>query len=184
MSIKITVAICNEYKLELKLILSQEGFENFTAFYAPAKQNAPTTCDYSEKFMNNLMQQCQTSHIIGGSCLSITNKKYKKNHGADLHKVSHCHYFLASKAIVENLQSQGAYLVSPGWLNSWKKKINFWGFDQQTAQEFFSETTSKIVLLDSGVYENSGENLKTFAEFLNLPFEILYVGQLFSLKKS
>jgi|GEM_PF-850429 len=173
---KISVVICTDYKLELDSILSQEGFEDFTTFYKSSNQKGPGNCVYDEEFINNVKEKNKSTHIIGGSCLSITHKEYSKYDGIHVHKVSHCLYYLASKSIVDGLQNQGAYLVSPGWLNSWQKKINDWGFDQQTAQEFFRETTSKIVLLDSGVYDNSDEQLKAFAEFLDQPFDSLYVG--------
>lgn len=176
MNDKISVVICNHYKLELKSVLSQKGFEDFLVIHAPTGHVDPTRCSHTKKFVDNLLYKNQTTNLIGGSCMSISNKTFRESGGVNLQKVNQCHYFLASEAIVDGLQNQGAYLVSPGWLISWKKKIDFWGFDQKTAQEFFHEATSKIVLLDTGVYEKSREDLKDFAQYLDLPYETLYVG--------
>lgn len=176
MSDKILVVFCNHYRLELKSVLSEKGFEGYLAIHAPPDRRDPARCHQAKDFITNLLHKYQTTHLIGGSCLSIPPKVLREHGGVNLQKASQCHYLLASEAIVDSLQSQGAYLVSPGWLISWQKIIENWGFDRKTAQEFFSETTSKIVLLDTGIYENSGENLKDFAEFLDLPYETLYVG--------
>ena len=78
MSDKISIVICNDYKIELKLVRPQDGFEDFTVIHFPASQNDPIRCDHSEKFINNLLQKYQTTHLIGGSCLSLTNKTFRE----------------------------------------------------------------------------------------------------------
>ncbi|HEY8803883.1 MAG TPA: ATP-binding protein, partial [Clostridium sp.] len=69
-----------------------------------------------------------------------------------------------------------AYLVTPGWLRNWEKNIEILGFDNEQAKIVFREFAVKIRLLDTGVFEDSLKNLQKFAEYVNLPYDCIFVG--------
>jgi len=78
-----------------------------------------------------------------------------------------------------DISGEGAYLLTPGWLIHWRKRIDTWGFDRKTARQFFKESCSRLVLLDTGVISGSRAQLKEFADFIDLPFETSFVGSSF-----
>ncbi|MBI4296226.1 MAG: PAS domain S-box protein [Chloroflexi bacterium] len=96
--------------------------------------------------------------------------------GCHTHKMEQCHLLFASEGIVRAYIEQGAFLLTPGWLARWRDYLADEGFLQETARDFFKETASKLVLLDTGVDTNSHDNLRLFADFVGLPFEVLPVG--------
>jgi two-component system, sensor histidine kinase len=51
----------------------------------------------------------------------------------------------------------------PGWLEHWRDILTQWGFDQDTARDFFEELAKAILLLDTGVGPKAGANLAEFA---------------------
>ena len=78
--------------------------------------------------------------------------------------------------MVNALQGNGTYLLSPGWLRHWRKHVERWGFDRTTAIEFFGESLRKLLLLDTGTDRNSEQHLAEFGDFLQLPTDTLPVG--------
>lgn len=79
--------------------------------------------------------------------------------------------------LINYLSLMGYYLTTPGWLKRWKHIImDIYGFNQETAREFFSEYCKKVVLIDSGVYSNIMTDLIEFSEYIGMKYEIIDVG--------
>ena len=62
---------------------------------------------------------------------------------------------IADSDVVDGCLLAGDYLVSPGWLADWPACLDRLGLNRETAREMFRETTSRVVLLDTGVGETS-----------------------------
>ena len=61
---------------------------------------------------------------------------------------------IAPKSYINQLIAKGAYIVTPGWLKSWKKFAQEkWKFEKETAHSFFKDSLKEILILDTGVYE-------------------------------
>jgi len=88
----------------------------------------------------------------------------------------HCYDLLSARSITQPYLITGAHLFVPSMIEDWQGYIERSGFDQQTASEFFKETTSSLVLLDTGCYPMVKEKLLEFSKFLDIPYEILPVG--------
>lgn len=87
-----------------------------------------------------------------------------------------CFYLVAPGDLVDSFIADGAYLMTPGWLADWRRRLGAWGFDQDTTRQFFQETTTKLVLLDIGVYGDCRAELDAMAAYLDLPFQVLPIG--------
>lgn len=88
-----------------------------------------------------------------------------------------CLSLLAGGDLINYLSSMGYYLTTPGWLKRWKHIImDIYGFNQETAREFFSEYCKKVVLIDSGAYSNILLDLIEFSEYIGMEYEIIDVG--------
>lgn len=114
--------------------------------------------------------------IIGGGCLCEDNSTYENEANPFLLVPQLCFYLVAPMALVDNLIAEGAYLMTPGWLLNWRQQISDWGFDQETARQFFQETTRKLTLLDTGIDKNCLAELSAMGDYLGLPIQSIPVG--------
>lgn len=78
--------------------------------------------------------------------------------------------------MIEMYRKDGAYIVLPCYVRRWQKYLSCQGFDQKTAREFFSGAVKKIVLIDTGVTSGVDGNVREFAGYLGLPYEIVPAG--------
>ncbi|MEJ5200254.1 MAG: DUF1638 domain-containing protein [Anaerolineae bacterium] len=83
---------------------------------------------------------------------------------------------VADPRLIAEQDAAAAYLLTPGWLRNWPRHMRAWGFDRPTARTFFGETVRQLVLLDTGVDDQSAAQLDALAEFLALPRTIVPVG--------
>lgn len=114
--------------------------------------------------------------IIGGGCLGGCDAISKGGGSAFLLAPKLCFYLVAPSAMVDHLIAEGAYLMTPGWLLNWRQQIAAWGFDQETAREFFHETTKKLTLLNTSVGGNCHAELSALGRYLDLPTESIPIG--------
>ena len=91
-------------------------------------------------------------------------------------QLGHCLELFIDRERLEALAGSGAYVVTPGWLRQWPQQMRRWGFDQETARQFFHEFSRELVLLDTGVHPQAAAELERLAAFLDLPQRISFVG--------
>jgi hypothetical protein len=87
-----------------------------------------------------------------------------------------CFNVLAERDAIASFLRDGAYLLSPGWLEKWKTYLADWGMKREIAVEFFAESARKLVLLDTLVDPASANNLAEFSDFVRRPSESIPVG--------
>jgi len=83
--------------------------------------------------------------------------------------MSSCFSLIAPEWLIDNLARDGAYLVSPGWLEDWKAKIDAWGFPPDELKAFALESFTRICLLDTLVLPESERRLEEMAAYVGLP---------------
>ncbi|HJO94568.1 MAG TPA: diguanylate cyclase [Victivallales bacterium] len=95
---------------------------------------------------------------------------------AKLYKLN-CHEMLLDNKLINMYVEQGYFILSEGWLNSWKNTVhNVWKFDKTTAEYFFNESCSKLLFLNSGLHLDSSKHIEEFSTFINRQFEVLFIG--------
>ena len=114
--------------------------------------------------------------VLGGHCLAALGDGGEHGSSARLCRLDRCLDLLAAGRQLDALIRGGAHLVTPGWLAGWRSHVRRWGFDQATAREFFAESATKVVLLDTGVTSGSEARLQEFAAFVGLPADRIEVG--------
>ncbi|WP_160687056.1 ATP-binding protein [Clostridium sp. C2-6-12] len=88
-----------------------------------------------------------------------------------------CISLLSGSELLKYLASKGYYLTTPGWLRRWKHIIiDTYGFNKKNAREFFSEFCKKVVLIDSGAYNNILSDLMEFSDYIGMEYEIIDAG--------
>ena len=83
---------------------------------------------------------------------------------------------IAGAALTQRLHAEGHHLLSPGWLGTWRERIDAWGFDRAGAREFFAESRTRFLLLDTEVDDDVGAHLEAFAAFVDRPAATTRVG--------
>ncbi len=114
--------------------------------------------------------------IIGGGCLQGNDLQALKLSGNFVLAPRQCFYLIAPAPMVDALIAEGAYVMTPGWLLQWEQHLLAFGFDRETARQFFQESTTELVLLDTGVDKEISSKLSAMAEYLALPCRTIPVG--------
>ncbi len=86
-----------------------------------------------------------------------------------------CAELALNRPLVQAYTAAGAYVTTPGGLAEWERRVTQ-GADRPGLQRLLGEDTQRILLLDTGVYDDSADRLAAFAQVAGLPGEILPVG--------
>lgn len=90
-------------------------------------------------------------------------------------RLDHClELFIGPEQLMAATHS-GAYVITPGWLRQWPAQMRRWGFDQETARQFFHEFSRELLLLDTGIDPQAPAELEGLATFLDLPYRVSFV---------
>src|SRR6056297_26516 len=173
----ITVAICTNFYPEVASLCQQGELPGIDLVSGTA------SCERPIKSWNELAQQLPELNpsqplLVIGSCLPNSLPDPPPDfHTLCLHNLDQCFNLIAGKTLTARLIHQKAYLISSGWLEGWADHLRSWGFQQQeTAQLFFQDCASNIVLLDTGIFADSDRQLAAFANYVGLPASQIWVG--------
>jgi diguanylate cyclase (GGDEF)-like protein len=174
MNTTICAFVCHHYQKELETIIEQENIQGVEI------QEYFPVC-IRPKMQSNIAKRISEKDngcLIADACVLAQDNHKGKSPKPSIGKsqLGNCLQVLSSKELLDFYAANGGYLVSPGWLSVWKSNLKEWGFDQVTAKQFFSEFSKEIILLNTGVDSNSSTNLTQFAEYLDLPYQIIPVG--------
>gem|GEM_PF-805090 len=86
-----------------------------------------------------------------------------------------CPELALNPAIVQAYTAAGAYVITPGGLAGWERRLAA-AIDRASLRRLLGETAQRILLLDTGVYDDSADRLTAFTQAAGLPGEILPVG--------
>ncbi len=174
-STKLTLAVCENFLPEAKAVLAQNGLPAVNLIsWKPCCEHPPKNWD---NIVNLLGVQDTDPLLIIGACFprELQQPPEHLSH-MHIHHLEQCFHLLHNKTQVETLINEGSYLISPAWLANWQKHLEQWGFDHEHAQLFFSDTAKKIVLLDTGIFENTLSNVEKFANYIGLPYTKIDIG--------
>jgi len=174
---KFCLLVCQNYLREVNTIMTGGGFEDVRLLSFPAWCGLqPMDWDDLTNSLSSIENQCDQVHVIGAGCLLGLGEPPLKFKNLHVHHLEQCFHMLVCKELVTGYTGRDAYLLSPGWLSRWRQYMETWKFDRATARQFFGESISSLVLLDTGVDPKSRKNLDDLASFLSLPADSLPVG--------
>jgi hypothetical protein len=178
MADKLCLRVCHNLAQEVAAILKDEGLDEIEMTTLPARCHGPSLPAKPETGEESAAcgkpDDCRIC-VIGCNYLKgLSLPPGKAQPG--VWAMNQCFEMLIGRHYTEHLIREGAYLLTPGWLSHWRGYINRWGFDPQTAREFFAESATRLVLLDTGVDPRSAGHLRDFAEFVARPAQTIPVG--------
>jgi PAS domain S-box-containing protein len=175
---KLCLAVCQNLAGEAAAILEAGEFADVEWVTLPGDCGFPQmNWDSLAQFAESQAANYAEIHLIGGggaACLKATSPPLPPN--CHLHKPESCFHLVAGEPLVKVMLQQGAYIVLPGWLARWQSYTEAWRLEPGMLCEMFDDAIKKVVLLDTGIENQSVEQLQAFAEFVKLPGEAVPVG--------
>jgi PAS domain S-box-containing protein len=167
---------CNIFLREIQAAILQGGTEfRVTTFPAACWQS-----NGNQQMINRTVDAVAHGEaadcVLGCPNRFQTEETIHSHQGQQDARLGTCFEMLVNAEIVRHYMQQGAYLLTPGWLENWKGNVAQWGFEAQALKEFFNESVTRLVLLDTGVLADVETLLAEFSTAAGLPYEILPVG--------
>ncbi len=117
--------------------------------------------------------------LLTGDCLPIgisLPDEYRYVHAI---RTARACEVVAPRAVLDQLQFEGARIVLPGWVANWRSYLKVQ--DEKLFRLGFQQTATKIAMLETDSSVAASSDLKEFGRFVRLPYEIVPVGlELFS----
>ena len=175
---EIGILLCEHYRRELAAVLAAGNFPEAAVGTFPARcGRSPLAWEEIQASLASL-GEVERGEVFGAGCCLANLVEAPGGAGVcRLHHLGLCFEAIADRTVIDRCLREGAYLVTPGWLADWPASLERLGLDRETAREMFRETTSGVVLLDTGIAElQSARDLEAFAGFIDRPCRILPVG--------
>ncbi len=176
MGAKVVFLFCANYQAEAEQALREEQLADTVSLTFPAHCGRPGLNRADLECLLTPFPECERVEIYGGHCLHSLNWPSSEPYQLHIHRLEQCCHLVAEPALVCRCLQQGSYLTTPGWLAQWPKQLKQLGLDQQTARDLFAETTSSVVLLDTGVGNTGHADLQAFAAYIGRPAEVIHTG--------
>lgn len=173
---RIAILLCEHYGREAQAVVAAAGFTEAVVAPFPARCNHPPLLPEELNETLFVLGDCDRVHLFGAACCLANIEEPPAGSPHILHRLPQCFSMIADQEVIDRAIGEGAYIITPGWLADWPACIERMGFDRETAREMFRETTSRVVLLDTGIDPLSGFYLKDFADFIDRPWQIVPVG--------
>ncbi len=135
--------------------------------------------DVDRAALIRLLRECDQGNVkvalFGGRCLAGLHNLPESSRVV-LAPVESCPELALNRQAVQVYIADGACVMTPGGLAGWQQLVAQQGLDRDGLRRLLGAAARRILLLDTGVYENSADQLRSLADFVGLPGEILPVG--------
>ncbi|MFH0975807.1 MAG: diguanylate cyclase [Spirochaetota bacterium] len=174
---KIHLLVCRHLLRETNAVIQSDDFKDVVVqSYSPLCINPKSSQELVKLTSESGSEGCSKITIMGTCYLYFQKHLTGIPPNTKIINFNQCFNMLAGQNLIDRHIKSGAYLLTPGWLAEWQYILAEWGFDMATARSFFKESTSSIVLFDTGVYPDSSATLSDFAAYIDIPFIIEPVG--------
>jgi len=173
---RLRLLVCELYRHEAAAALKQVG-DDVTVVPFPCICNDPKADRAQvERFVGHARRQGEDVSVAVGCPLFDVVSLAAKSHGVPVRTLGSCFDQLAGSDLVLAHLETGAYLVTPGWLHNWQRRMGALGTDQAAARAVFQESTRRIVFLDTGIDPAGATEAAAFAAYLDVPLERIPIG--------
>ena len=177
MTDKLCIMVCEYFKNEAEAAVELEKLEDVRVLTFSATCKHPHIgSDFLAQIVHDSKKRCERIYLLGGPCLTKPTDLPERFKHTCLYTIGKCFHMFTNKNYVDKCIREGAYIIPSGLVKHCKSYIKSMGFEQDVAREFFRESCTKVVMLDTGLHDKSMENLNKFAEFVDLPFRKVSVG--------
>jgi two-component sensor histidine kinase len=170
---RLCVLVCDRFAREAKQASADAGYDELTVLTIPARCGRPPLA-WAE--LDALAGEHDRTHLLGCSCcLPQIDSVPPRLRDVRTERMAQCFYLIAGQRLVDTYLQQGAYLLTPGWLSSWRERLKEDGLDRESARALHASST-QLVLLDTGVDSDSPQQLQELSAHLARPATTIPVG--------
>lgn len=138
------ILVCHHYVREVRAALRSCGFHDVRVGGYPARclPPAPTLTEGERASLEAHRNRPDDEDLIllGFCCIGLAAGVLDALRPTRVNALDSCFSLFTNSRFVRRLQAEGAYILTPGWLDEWRSRIGEWGFDRTTAREFFRES--------------------------------------------
>jgi diguanylate cyclase (GGDEF)-like protein len=168
--------ICSIYQREFETIIQAEAYKNINLHTFPQACSHPQLCRRAAEKIRQAGERYNDQTLLVCECFALPKTEELGLKPSQVRHLDQCFYMLTNRQLLDHYMEQGAYLMTPGWLDDWRAQLKHWGFNQNTGRIFFQESTRKLVLLDTGVNSRSQALLQEMGTYLEMPVESIPIG--------
>jgi len=179
MSNQLCVFVCNNFRLEVEAVIAIEGWQDVYLAPFPSRCGCPeVNWQELDELQPDKRQPVQCCHhlLFGRACIANLPPPPSNFYHTTVVHLEQCFHLVAGTQLVDQAISNGAYLITPGWLVNWRQHIEKMGFSDVMARTFFHDFAKELVLLDTGVDVQAKQHLSDFQTLIELPTQIIPVG--------
>ena len=169
----ICVLVCGHLLAEAEAVCQASDLERVRVASVPSRCGRPCLC-WAELEAKR-QRPDEPLVVFGGPCLGALDEAEARTRGMVLHHTENCQELLLNVRLLQALLSQGAYVMTPGWVAHWRSHLAEQGQDAGLVRELWRESITRLLLLDTGVGEPELA-FRELAAHLGLPGEILPLG--------
>ncbi|MGM0454318.1 MAG: diguanylate cyclase [Thermodesulfobacteriota bacterium] len=173
---EIVIVVCSYFLAEARAAVAELGESHVQCVSFPARCGRPSVTWDELRSVVGDAGKTAGKIVFGGCCINDLQSVPPDFAPCRMQQESACFEKIAGKTFVQTQLKDGAFLATPGWLAHWRHWCDENGFDAATAQQFFKESITGIVLLDTGTDESAKQNLSDFAAFADRPAVTMPVG--------
>ncbi len=171
---KLCILCCDGFRRELDAAVTAEAWDDVDIASFPTRCGCPPI---SWDDLRPLVGQGYSQIVIlGMSCLRTLGSPPSSWPPVRFEHLEQCFHLVAGSTLISDAIERGAYLMTPAWLEHWPARLADMGFSPENAGEFFRDVARELLLLDTGIIPNAGENLITFAKAAGLPANRIAIG--------
>ncbi|BAL27132.1 sensor histidine kinase [Azoarcus sp. KH32C] len=164
---KLCLFCCHTFHSEVAAGVAEEDWDDVVTAPFPARcGRPPVNWDELRPLLPN---GCTQVAVLGRACLRGLGVPPSDFPKVRLLSAKQCFHWVAGETLVDETIGGGGYLMTPSWLADWRSHIRELGFDPYNSVEladFFRESASEMVLLDTG--RSSHKNADTDAQLAAL----------------
>jgi signal transduction histidine kinase len=181
MADKLCVLVCENLLGEVAAAAELEGFADLRVAAYPADcSRLRSGWSALEGIIRAHEPECSHFYVLGGCCIASAVGAAADLPHCQIHSMALCFEMLCGQSLIAHYLADGGHLLTPGWLARWQDHIDEWGFDRETAREFFGESCTRLVLLDTGAQpvgaQHAAPLLAAFADFVDRPALVVPIG--------
>jgi len=177
MNRQLSIFVCETFAPEVQAVVELEGFTDVRIEVFPLHCGSPSMS------AKNILEKLEPSslrsshlHYLVSNCFHLKQDRVQLPENITFTHLTQCFDLVLPSRLTNSLIHEKNYLVSSGWLPSFKQQILRWGFDENTAKRFFGETASQLLLVDTGLRDDAGKILNDVSRFIGLPCSTIDIG--------
>ncbi len=171
MKTNLGIVICENFIEEIEFAIKTYNIKNVMIIpFASTCSKATSKKNHCLIEAINLCEErCNKIFIIieNNCCCSNLEDFINNNEKCTLYKMEHCLNLFINKDVVNNLLNANSYVITSGCLKN---------MDKDNTSFILDKKPNKLLLLDTGIYEDSTKEIQILANNLNLPYNSFLVG--------